>query len=413
MEKRRVVITGMGVLAPNGIGIENFWDSLVHGRSAVKKITHFDVSSYPSQIAAEISDFDPTDYMDPKTARRLSRFAQFALAASQMAVEDSGLDFTRENTYRTGVFIGTGIGGGDVIETQTAIFYEKGIKRLDPSGAISICTHVASGAISLKYGLKGPNTTIASGCNSGLDASYLAYNVIRLGEADILLVGAGEAPIHPITYGVFCAGGFLSKENEKPSEALKPYDIGGTGTVLGEGGAVVIMEELQHAINRKAKIYGEVLGCSSINEAHSLFDVEVNGNALSYGIKQALANADLHPGDIDYINSHGNGILIYDVNETSAIKNAFEESAYKIPINSIKPITGQSFSVTGILQMITCLLVFKHNVIPPTINHHTPDPRCDLYYVPDHFIEKEVKTALMNAHGFGGSHTILIMGKYI
>lgn len=407
------MITGMGVVAPNGIGVEKFWDSLVHGRSAVRKITRFDASSYPSQIAAEVPDFDPTDYIDPRTAKRLGRFAQFALAAAQMAVEDSSIDLCREDPYKVGVFMATGIGGGDTIETQTAIFYEKGLKRLDPFGAISICTHSASGVVSLKFGLRGPNTTIASGCNSGLDATYLAYNTIRLGDADVVLVGAGEAPIHPITYGVFCAGGFLSRENGKPTEALKPYDIRGDGTVLGEGGAVVVMEEVQHALGRKAKIYGEVLGFASVNEAHSLFDVELNGVALASGIKKALAAANRNPDDIDYINSHGNGILIYDVNETAAIKNAFGESAYKIPVNSIKPITGQSFSVSGILQLVTCLLVLKNGVIPPTINHQIPDSRCDLNYVPGHFIKKEVKTALMNAHGFGGSHTILIVGRYI
>lgn len=204
----------------------------------------------------------------------------------------------------------------------------------------------------------------------------------------MVLVGAGEAPIQPITYGVFCAGGFLSNENGKPTEALKPYDMRAKGTVLGEGGAVIIMEELQHALKRNAKIYGEVLGCASINEAHSLFDVELNGVALAYGLKKALVKANLNPEDIDYINSHGNGILIYDVNETMAIKNAFGESAYGIPINSIKPITGQSFSVTGILQIITCLLVLNNSLIPPTINHEIPDPRCDLDYVPHHFIKK-------------------------
>ena len=413
MEKRRVVITGMGVVAPNGIGVDNFWDSLVHGRSGVRKITHFDVSSYPCQVAAEVPDFDPTDYMDPKTAKRLARFAQFALAAAQIGVEDSGIDFNRENPFRNGVIVGTGIGGGDIIEAQTAIFHEKGLKRLDPFGAISICTHSASGVISLKFGLKGFNTTVSSGCNSGLDASYLAYNVIKLGDADTILVGAGESPIHPVTYGVFCAGGFLSRENGNPAEALKPYDVRGNGTVLGEGGAVVIMEELQHALIRNAKIYGEVLACSSINEAHSLFDVDLNGTALTYGIKQALVNAHLNPEDIQYINSHGNGILIYDVNETLAIKSAFGESAYRIPINSIKPITGQSFSVAGILQLITCLLVIKNSVIPPTINHKIPDSRCDLNYVPNHSIEKEVERALMNAHGFGGSHTIMVVGKYL
>lgn len=413
MEKRRVVITGMGVVAPNGIGIENFWDSLVHGRSAVRKITRFDASSYPSRIAAEVPDFDPTDYMDPKTAKRLSRFAQFALAAAQMAVEDSEIDFSKEDPYRSGIYIGTAIGGGDVIETQTAIFFEKGLKRLSPYCSISICTHLASGAISCKFGLKGPNTTIASGCNSGLDAVYLAYNAIRLRDADVMIVGAGEAPITPVTFAVFCVGpGFLSRTDGNPKEALKPYDRDRDGTVLGEGGAIVLMEDLEHALSRKAHIYGEILGYASGNESYDLFKIDPSGDAASIVMKKALENAHLKPENIDYINSHGNGAGDYDINETKAIKKVFEELAYKIPISSIKPVTGQSFSTTGIFQLITCLLVLKKNVIPPTINIHNPDVECDLDYTPNYFREKKVQNALMNAHGFGGGHTILIVGKY-
>ena len=412
MENRRVVVTGMGVVAPNGIGIENFWESLVQGRSGIRKITCFDASSYPSQIAAEVHDFDPTNYMDPKTAKRLGRFAQFALAASEEAVEDAQLDFEQEDPYRTGVIIGTGMGGGDIIETQTAIFFEKGIKRLDPFAAIAICPHIASGAISLRFNLRGPNTTVSSGCDSGLDATYLAYNAIRLGDADLMLAGAGEAPIIPITYGVFCAGGFLSKANENPSEALKPYDTRADGTVLGEGGAVVVMEELEHAIRRDAKIYGEVLAYASINEAHSLYAFNLDGIAPVHGMRKALGDARLAPNDIGYINAHGNGLLLYDVNETMAIKSVFGTSAYSIPVTSIKPITGQSFSATGILQLMTCFLVINHGIIPPTINHLSPDPRCDLNYVANHFIRMDVQNAMMNAHGFGGSHTILIVGSW-
>lgn len=411
MEKRRVVITGMGVVAPNGIGIDAFWDSLVHGRSAVRRITHFDPSSYPSQIAAEVPDFDPTDYMDPKTAKRLGKFAQFALAASRLAVEDSNIDFSKIDPYRVGVYIATGIGGGDYIETQYMIFIEKGLKRISPYTALAVCSHSAAGVISKEYGLKGPNTTISAGCNSGLDATLLAFNTIRYGDADMILVGAGEAPITPYSYGIFCAGGFLSRENREPKKALKPYDINSDGTVLGEGGALIIMEELQHAEKRGAKIYGEFLGYSSVNDACNLFEIEKNGATLSKGIEQSLKNSKLKPQDIDYINAHGNGILEYDVNETLAIKKVFGELAYQIPINSIKPITGQSFSVTGILQIITCLLVINRNIIPPTINHNNPDSHCDLDYVPNKFRIGKVNYALMNAHGFGGSHTIAIVGR--
>jgi 3-oxoacyl-[acyl-carrier-protein] synthase II len=411
MENRRVVITGMGVVAPNGIGVDNFWDSLVNGRSGVRKITHFDASSYPCQVAAEVSDFDPTDYMDPKTAKRLSRFAQFALASSRMVIGDAEIDLSKEDPFRIGVCIGTGIGGGDFSENQHIVFMEKGLKRISPYTAMAICTHSAAGIICSEYGIKGVNTTIAAGCNSGLDAASLAYNAIRLGDADIMFTGAGEAPITPYIFGIFCAGGFLSKENREPHKALKPYDIDGDGTVLGEGGAMLVMEELQHAKERGAKIFGELLSYSSVNDACNLFQVENNGETLAKAMGQSLKNAKLNVQDIDYINAHGNGLPEYDANETTAIKKTFGELAYQIPINSIKPITGQSFSVTGILQMITCFLVINKNIIPPTFNHRNPAADCDLDYVPICFRNHKVNFALMNAHGFGGSHTVFVVGR--
>jgi len=402
----------MGVIAPNGIGIDNFWDSLVHGRSGVRRITYFDVSSYPTQIAGIVQDFDPTNHMDPKSAKRLSRFAQFAFAASQMAVEDSDIDFTKEDPYRMGVFIGTAIGGGDVIETQHIIFMEKGIKRIAPYTVISVSTHSASGMISCEYNLRGPNTTISSGCNTGLDASYLAYNAIRLGDADFVIVGAGEAPITPCIQAFFCASGNLSRENKEPWKALKPYDINADGMVMGEGGASIILEELQHALKRNAKIYGEFVSYSALNEAFDLFGVDSNNGTMTQNFRQVLKKGDMVYEEIDYINAHGNGILTYDISETQAIKEVFGELAYNIPVTSIKPITGHSLSAIGIFQIITSLLTMKHSIIPPTINVKNPAPECDLNYVPDQFLRKEVQTALINAHGFGGSITAIIVKKF-
>lgn len=411
MEKRRVVITGMGVVAPNGIGLEGFWKSLIQGRSGIRKITHFDASTYPCQIAAEVPDFDPTDYMDSKTARRLGKFAQFAFAASRLAVEDAGIDFSREDPFRSGVFVGTGIGGGDVIEFQHNVFLEKGIKRISPYSTQAICTHSAAGVIGCEYHLKGPNTTVAAGCVSGLDAAYLGYNAIRLDDADLLLVGAGEAPITAYIQALFCASGFLSRENRRPEMALKPYDKNGDGTVLGEGGALLILEEFQHARKRGAKIYGEILGYASVNEAYNLFEVEDHGHTLVAALQRSLKNAGLSPEEIDYINAHGNGLPQFDRSETFAIKQVFGDGAYRIPVTSIKPITGQSFSVTGILQLITCLLVINRKIIPPTINLTFPAPDCDLDYVPNQSRKGEVATALVNAHGFGGSHTVVIVRR--
>lgn len=409
---RRVVITGMGVVAPNGIGIEPFWNSLIHGCSAVGKITRFDASKYPSKIAAEIVDFDPTSYMDPKTARRLAKFAQFSFAASQMAVEDSELDFSAEDPFRSGVIIGTAIGGGDIIESQHAIFFEKGFKRISPFAAVSISSHSASGIISCEYNLRGPNTTISAGCNSGLDATYLATNAIRVGDADIMIAGAGEATITPFCYAIFCASGNLSKENSEPQKAVKPYDLNADGMVLGEGGAALIVEELEHALHRKAKIYGEVIGYSATNEAFDLFGTSMDNGAMIYNLKQALDMSNLRPIDIDYINAHGNGILSYDIGETEAIKQVFGELAYGIPVTSIKPITGHSISATGIWQTIVCFLAMKHNIIPPTINIRNPAPECNLDYVPNHYLKKEIRTAMINTHGFGGRLTSLVVRKY-
>jgi len=413
MEKRRVVITGMGVVAPNGIGIDNFWNSLVYGLSGVRKISHFDASSYPCQIAAEVLDFNPMDYMDPKLTKRLSRFAQFALATSQMAVEDSNIDFSQIDPYRIGVFIGTAIGGGDTIETQHAIYLSKGLKRINPHTAISISTHSASGIISCEYNLKGPNTTIAAGCNSGLDATYLAYNTVRLGDADVMIAGAGEAPITPFCHAIFCASGNLSRENLYPQQAVKPYDINADGMVLGEGGGALILEELQHASARGARIYGEILGYSSANEAYDLFGVDTYNGAMVSNFKNVLTNANIVNQEIDYINAHGNGILSYDICETEAIKEVFGEIVHNIPVTSIKPVTGHSISATGIWQIITSLLAIKHKVIPPTINVQQPDPKCDLDYVTKGFLKKEIQTVLINSHGFGGRLTSLIIKKFV
>ena len=412
LEKRRVVITGMGVIAPNGTGVENFWDSLVHGRSGVRRITHFDASSYPCQVAAEVPDFDPTDYMDPKTAKRLARFAQFALAASKMAIEDSEIDLGSIDLHRVGVIIGTGIGGGDYSENQYNVFLEKGMKRLSPYASIMICTHSAVGIISCELGLKGTNTTIASACNSGLDAIYSAYNAIRFGDADMMLAGAGEAPITPYIVALFCATGILSKENTKPQSALKPFDIAGDGIVLGEGGAVLVLEELQNALKRKAKIYGEILGYASGNEGYDLFEKDPTGNAGQIVMGKALENACVKPQEIDYINAHGNAQPEFDLHETFAIKKTFGELAYRIPVTSIKPITGQCFALTGVLQTTTCILVMNAGIIPPTINHTNPRPNCDLNYVPNHFRRAKVNVALVNAMGFGGSDTVIILRKF-
>jgi 3-oxoacyl-[acyl-carrier-protein] synthase II len=412
MEKTRVVITGMGVVAPNGIGIENFWDSLIHGRSGVRKITHFDASTYPCQVAAEVPNFDPTGYMDPKTAKRLSRFAQFALASAKMAVEDSSIDFDQENPYKLGVFVGTAIGGLDIFEIQHSIFLEKGIKRINPYSAVSCSTHSASAIIACEFNLKGINTTIAAGCNTGLDTTFLAFNSIRLGDADIILASTGEAPLTPLIHAIFCATGYMSRVNGEPQKAVKPYDLNADGMVLGEGGACIIIEELEHALKRNAKIYGEIVSYSALNEAFDLMEVDKDDKTMVFNFKQVLEKGHVNINEIDYINAHGNGIISYDIIETNAIKRVFGDLAYSIPVTSIKPVTGHSIAPTAIWQIITSLLAIKYNIIPPTINIQNPAPGCDLNYVPNHLLKKEVQTVLINTHGFGGRLTALVLKKF-
>jgi 3-oxoacyl-[acyl-carrier-protein] synthase II len=314
--------------------------------------------------------------------------------------------------YKVGVVIATGIGGGECKESQHLIFMERGIKRINPYAAVMICTHSAAGIISCELGIRGPNTTISSGCTAGLDAIYAAYNAIKLGDADIMLAGAGEAPITPYIVAIFCSCGLLTKSNGDPKKAIKPYDNHADGTVLGEGGAVLILEELQSALERKARIYGEISGYASCNEAFNIFKIDPSGETTSVVIKKAIENAHLKPQDIDYINAHGNGSPEYDLNETLAIRKAFGELASRIPITSIKPITGQSFALTGILQMITCVLAIRNSIIPPTINHESPRPDCNLDYVPNHFRKCEVNNALMNSLGYGGGHTAVIVSKF-
>jgi 3-oxoacyl-[acyl-carrier-protein] synthase II len=407
---RRIVITGIGVIAPTGSTIEEFWASATNGKSAIRKITRFNSDSYPCQIAGEVPSFDPIDYMDPKTARKLGRFAQFTLAATREAVYDSGVDLTIEDPYRMGVFVATALGEMDSFVNQHLIFVEKGLKRINPFTAIYSTSVAASGVIAHEYNLKGINTTI-TGYNSGLDAAYLAFNSIRIGDADLVLLGAGESPITPYIHAIFCATGMLSRRNDAPQKSMRPYDSSADGMVLGEGGAALVMEELDHALRRDAKIYGEVISYSGLNEAYHL-GIDCDKGLMSQNILHALRRGEIAPEQIDYIHAHANGLLSYDVSETESIKTALAEHAYDVPISSIKPVTGDALSVSGLWQMISSLLTIKHCIIPPTINIERPDPRCDLNYISGASLKKNVDRILVNSHGVGGGLTVLTLGRY-
>jgi 3-oxoacyl-[acyl-carrier-protein] synthase II len=410
MEKRRVVITGMGVVAPNGIGVDNFWDSLVHGRSAIRRITHFDASSYPCQVAGEVDQFHPYNFMSSKNAKRATRYAQFALVAAISAVEDSGLSTKELETRNVGIFIANSIGGVDLLEQQLFILHEKGLRRLNPATAALAYPQSAASLLAVEFRIKGPTMTIATGCPGGIQAIDMATQLMHKGEIDIAIVGGTETPITPFTLAAFCASKGLSEANGAPERASRPFDRTRSGYILSEGAGVVILETLERALSRSPRVYGEILGCSSTNDGYSIFDIDPSGDGLYRAMKNALKEANISPAEVDYISAHAPSIVLTDQVETAAIKKTFGELAYQIPVSSIKSMIGQPLAAAGIFQLISCLLGFRDQIIPPTINYEFPDPHCDLDYVPNCARRSELKVNLINTHGFGGINASAVVG---
>ena len=405
MDNRRVVITGMGVLSPNGIGIESFWDSLVHGISGVRKITHFDASSYPSQIAGEIKDFDPLNYMGPKSARRMDRFAQFAVACTRMALDDAKLEVSEKNSDRIGIALGSALGGIPSAEEQHSIFIEKGLKRVDHLLAIKIFPGGATSQVSIEFGICGHSNTIGGACSAGTDNVGYAFYVIKNNLADIMIAGGAEAPIVPLTYGAFCLIGALSERNGDPTRASRPFDKERDGFVMGEGAGVLILEDLEHALERDAPIYAEVLGYGTTNDAYHMVQPSPDGEQAKKSIQLALRNAKIDPKEIDYINPHGTSTPLNDKIETKIIKEIFGEYAYRIPISANKSMMGHALGAAGAIELVASVLTLKNQFIPPTINYEFPDPECDLDYVPNKGRKASVTTLLKNSFGFGGKNS--------
>jgi len=410
--KRRVVVTGIGVIAPNGIGKDNYWQAIKSGVSGVGEISSFDVSQYPVKIAGEVKDFNPIEYMGRKEAKLLSRFAQFALSATRMAVEDAKLKTENEDCYRTGVIIGTAIGGLEIAEKECANFYLQGINNVNPFSSIVMNSNSAVGAISIEFNLYGPNATISTGCSAGLSAIAYAYDAIVNNRADIILAGGSESPLFPVTFDSFCAAQVLTKGNGVPTKASRPFDRLRDGYVLGEGAGMVILEELNHALARGAKIYAEILGYGMTNDSYSMLKMEPTGKEVAKTISLALKDAGLNPEDIDYICAHGSSSIVADKRETQAIKLTLGEHAYKVQVSSIKSMIGQSLAGSASIQFITAVLAIKNNCIPPTINYEYPDPECDLHYVPNHRRDAKVNAALVNSFGLGGNNISVVLRKY-
>ncbi|SHH28136.1 3-oxoacyl-[acyl-carrier-protein] synthase II [Caloranaerobacter azorensis DSM 13643] len=411
--KRRVVITGIGVVSPIGIGMEEFWNAIKEGKNGVDYITRFDTEGYSTKIAAEVKGFKPEDYMDKKEAKRMDRFTQFAVAASRLAVEDSQLNLDLINKNRFGVVIGSGVGGLSTLEEQHEKLLKKGPKRISPFFIPMMISNMAAGQIAILLGAKGPNETVVSACASSTNAIGDSFKIIQRGDADIIVTGGAEAAITPLALAGFSSMKALSTNNDNPKIASRPFDKNRDGFVMGEGSAILILEELNHALNRGAKIYGEIVGYGMTCDAYHITAPAENGEGAARAMKSALDDAGIEPNMIDYINAHGTSTPYNDKFETAAIKEVFKDYAYKLKVSSTKSMTGHLLGAAGGLEGAVCALTVYHDFIPPTINYNTKDEECDLDYVPNKGIEQKVIYAMSNSLGFGGHNASIIIKKYV
>lgn len=411
--KKRVVITGIGVISPIGNDKESFTQSLKEGRSGAGKITHFDTSQYSTQIGCEVKNFDPEKYIDKKKNRRMDRFAKFAVAAAKLALEDSKLDISKEDPYRIGIIVASGIGGIATIEQEYKILLEKGPRRVSPFLIPMEIINMAAGEIAMEFGAKGPNYGIASACASANNAIGDALRLIRYGDADVIISGGAEAGITPLGLAGFCAARALSQRNDEPEKASRPFDKDRDGFVMGEGGGIVVLESLDHAIARGAQIYGELAGYGASDDAYHITAPDPGGTAAVRAIKMAIEDADIRLEEIDYINAHGTSTPLNDKIETSIIKQVFGERSKKIPISSTKSMMGHLLGAAGAVELIATLICMKNNFIHPTINYENPDPECDLDYVPNKARDVKFNCAISNVLGFGGHNAVLLVKRYV
>lgn len=412
MKRRRVVITGLGIVAPNGIGKDDFWRANIKGKSGVGLIKHFDVSNFSSKIAAQIKNFDPLDFMPKEVAKRSDRFVHLGLAAAHMAINDSSLRLEKEDKQRIGVFIGSGLGGVPFHEEQILAGYQKGFHRVHPLSVPKITPNAVSSYIAIEHGLTGPNMVISTACASGTYAVTEAFNKIVNSDAEVILAGGAEAPLTEFTFGAYDVMRVLSRRNDAPEAASRPFDRERDGFVIGEGAGILVLEELSHALSRNAHIYAEILGYGANSGAYHMVIPNPEGNDVADVMRQALNNAEISYQEIDYINAHGTSTLANDQSETRGIKQVFREQAYNIHISSTKSMIGHTIGAAGAIEAIVCALVVEHSVIPPTINYTYPDPECDLDYVPNSHRNARVNYVLSNSFGFGNCNCCLIIGRY-
>ena len=409
--KRRVVITGVGSVSSLGIGSDNLWKSIKMGKCGISRIERIDVSDLPVKIGAEIKDFDPSEFMDKKEVKRTDRFAQFALAAAKIAIEDSKLNLDKVNKERMGVIIGTGVGGIETMLTQHSEFLERGHKRVSPFVVPMMISNMASGLVAIKYGAKGFHECTVTACASSTNSIGNSFKVIQRNDADIMITGGAEACITGLTLAGFCASKAMTT-NDDPNVACRPFDLERNGFVLGEGAGILILEELEHAISRGADIIAEIVGYGCTNDAYHMTSPAEGGEGAAKCMKLAIEDAEINTFDIGYINAHGTSTKANDKGETAAVKAVFGKHAYELSISSTKSMTGHLLGASGAIEAIITSLALKEGFIPPTINYKTPDPECDLDYVPNKGKEAKFNYALTNSCGFGGHNASLVLKAF-
>ena len=406
----RVVVTGLGAVAPNGIGVEPFWDNLTRGVSGVTNITRFDASKHDVRIAGEVKGFDPLQWIEKKEVRKMDLFIQYAIAAAQMAFDDAGLKVADDNRERMGVFVGTGMGGIPALEESHKLMLERGPGRVSAFFIPSIITNLGSGQISMRFGMKGPNSCVCTACATGNHAIGDSFRILQHGEADVMIAGGSEAVITPLTIAGFAAMRALSTRNDEPTRASRPFDKGRDGFVMGEGSGIMVLETLEHAQRRGARIYAELVGYGMSADAHHITLPALDGAVRS--MRLCLQDAKVAPSAIDYVNAHGTSTPAGDVNETQALKEVFAEHARKLAVSSTKSMTGHLLGAAGGIESVITVLTIVKGVLPPTINYETRDPECDLDYVPNTARAAQVRTALTNSFGFGGTNASLIFTRF-
>lgn len=409
---RRVVITGLGAITPIGLGKEEFWDSLIHGKSGIGPITRFNTDKFTTRIAAEVKNFNPENYIDKREARRMDKFAQYAVAAAKLAIEDGNISLDEVDKYKIGVILGTGIGGMETFEKEHSKLIEKGPGRVSPLFIPMMISNIGAGQVSMNLGLKGSSMTITTACASGTHAIGESFRIIRNGKLNMVLAGGAEAAITPISLAGFNSMKALSTRNEDFSRACRPFDKDRDGFIMGEGAGILVLEELNHALSRDATIYGEIVGYGSTSDAFHITQPDPDAIGAINSMKEAIEDANIQYESIGYINAHGTSTYFNDKLETLAIKKVFKNHAYNLNISSTKSMTGHLLGAAGGIEAIATALTLKTGIIPPTINYEYPDKECDLNYTPNKSVKKNIKYALSNSLGFGGHNACILLKTY-